>query len=163
MDIKREAAYHEAGHVVIAKLSMFHDVVSGIDLSKYGSGYADISLSKSKLIKAGKKPDASSQTEKVVTQDFAIVMTAGYAAEQIAAEKNPNIVPNRRCADPDYLLLHQSLKNAGLSKKTDVAEASVRALLLENWEYVERIASAAFDKGGLTFSELAELCVEEHD
>jgi len=37
MTKKLEAAYHEAGHVVVA----WPNVVSGIDLAQYGAGAAD--------------------------------------------------------------------------------------------------------------------------
>jgi hypothetical protein len=160
MAIKLEAAYHEAGHVVAAKRSKFHDVVGGINLEAYGSGQTDISLSKSKLQKAGKIPSSGSQRDKDVAQDFAVVMTAGFVAEEIAAEKNSKIVPNRQCADPDYSVLDGALVGAGLSRKTDRAEISARDLLLQDWDKVERIAALAFEKGGLTFTQLDELISE---
>ncbi|RBW56096.1 hypothetical protein DS906_13915 [Ruegeria sp. A3M17] len=160
MKIKLEAAYHEAGHIVAAKRSIFHDVVGGVDLEAYGAGGTHISLSKTKLRNAGKIQSPSSQHDKDVAKDLAVVLTAGFAAEQIAAQKNLALTPNRQCADPDYDFLDDVLQNAGLSRKTDRAELAAHTLLTQEWEKVERIAALAFEKGGLSSAQLDELINE---
>lgn len=160
MKIKLEAAYHEAGHVVAAKCSKFHDVVGGIDLEAYGAGRSNISLSKSKLQSAGKIPNPGIEYEKEVVQDLAVVLTAGHAAEKIAKQKNEALRPDRKCADPDYNLLDDFLQKSGLSRKTDRAENLAYELLSQEWDKVEKIAALSFEKGGLSFTQLSDLMDE---
>ena len=81
MTIKREAAFHEAGHAVTAHRSRFHALVGPINLRQYGAGGIFVSLSKSKLQTAGKPTDASSQKDKEVAIDLAIILSAGLVAQ----------------------------------------------------------------------------------
>ncbi|WP_085034893.1 hypothetical protein [Ensifer aridi] len=157
MTIKLEAAYHEAGHVVVALVSSYHNVVSGIDLYQYGAGAADVSVSGSKCKAAGKPADESIRKDKDVARGTATILMAGYQAEQIAASLNEDLKPNRRCADPDYELALQVLQEAGLAKKTDHAERDAKAILQANWPVIEKIAQAAFSKGSLSFTELYDI------
>lgn len=157
MTKKLEAAYHEAGHVVLAWLSAYHNVVAGIDLYAYGAGAAVVSVSKSKCRAVGKPEDESAGRDKDVAQTSVAILMGGYQAELIAAESNSAMKPNRSCADPDYVLAAQLLADAGLSKKTDRAAQAANAVLRDNWDMVEKIAKAAFAKGSLTFIELYDI------
>jgi hypothetical protein len=137
MPIERAAAYHEAAHAIVAHHSRFHALVGPINLASYGAGEIFISLSETKLKAAGKKtpPDAQKDTE--VAQDLARVLTAGYIAEQIAAENDSKIIPNAECAKPDHDFLRQQLSAARLSLKFDRAEEGVREFLTSKWEVME--------------------------
>lgn len=157
MSVKKEAAYHEAGHAVIAYKSKYHSIVSGLDIKNYGSGEMFIGLSKAKLNAAGKKPDESSATDRDVVKDLALVLTAGYVAEQLAAEKDNTLLPNRDCARDDHSYLVNALQDAGLSKKFDLAEGDVRLLLTADWPLVEKLADALFSKQSLDFDDVMAL------
>ncbi len=91
MTIKREAAYHEAGHAVLAERSKYHRFLGPIILSNYGSGAADISLSTGRLQSAGKITDKSAAKDKDVAKDFAVILVAGFVAEQLASEKDKTL------------------------------------------------------------------------
>jgi ATP-dependent Zn protease len=146
MSIQIEAAYHEASHAVLAHYSLYHALVGDINLLNYGAGQLDISLSKSKCIKNGKAPDASSITDKEVIKEFASILCAGLVGEIIASEKNPNVTPNSTCAIPDQTLAKQLLGNAGLSKKFDLHEQTARNIIEEKWDQVECLAQYLFKK-----------------
>jgi ATP-dependent Zn protease len=154
---KREAAYHEAGHAVAADKSRFHALVGPINLANYGAGAIDISLSKSKLRAAGKRPVADSQRDQDVARDFAKILTAGLVAEQIASEKDKTLKPHPECAVPDHQLLKQNLNAAGLSKKFDRFEAESRRVLESNWNTVEKLARYLMEKEHATVDEIREI------
>lgn len=116
MRIKREAAFHEAGHAVAAHRSSFHNIVGPIDLGAYGSGEIYVSLSKAKLQAKGKTVDASSSRDKEVAIDLAVILAAGLIAERLAEENGLGVTANPECATPDHELLRQQLAYAGLSK-----------------------------------------------
>ncbi|WP_323572083.1 MULTISPECIES: hypothetical protein [unclassified Rhizobium] len=141
------AAYH----------SKFYDVVSGIHLLNDGAGGFDLSLNGRKCREAGKADDATAQKDKEVTRDAVVILMAGYAAELIAKEKSSAITPHRPSADPDYSMAGTFLKGAGLSQKIDRAEQEARAILIENWATVERLATLAFEKKGLSWLEVSEV------
>ncbi|OVE86819.1 hypothetical protein B7W89_24720 [Agrobacterium tumefaciens] len=157
MTKKLEAAYHEAGHVTVAWVSPYHNVMAGIDLYSYGAGAAVVSVSKSKCKAVGKVEDETIKRDKDVAKASATIFMAGYQAELIAAETNSALRPNLTCADPDYKLTAQCLADAALSKKTDKAEQAANAILRSNWNVVEKIAQAVFEKGSLSVNELHEL------
>jgi ATP-dependent Zn protease len=159
MSIKKEAAYHEAGHVVVAAKSKYHNVVDGITLSAYGQGEASISLSKAKCLAECKTfVDAKSiGKDKDIAREAAIIFMAGYQAELLAAAANPMLTANRSTADPDYELAAEVLARAELYERTDCAEQAATEILLQNWELVEKIANAAYSQSSLSFDELHEI------
>lgn len=161
MTIKLEAAYHEAGHIVAAYHSKFFDVVSGIHLSNDGAGEFLLSLSRSKCKGAGKADDETAQKDKEVAHEAVVILMAGYTAELIAKEKSCVITPHRPSADPDYDLAATFLQSAGLSHKTDRAEKEARAILIENWAMVETLATLAFKRKGLSWTEVGEVLDHE--
>jgi ATP-dependent Zn protease len=144
MTIKKEAAFHEAGHAVVAFQSRFHAIVKSINLENYGAGEIFVSLSKSKLQKEGLPADPSSQTSKDVAADLAIVLSAGLVAERPASLRDAKLTANARCAIPDYDLARQQLHNAGLSEELTQYEEVAKQVLSSRWEMVEKLASILF-------------------
>jgi hypothetical protein len=144
MTIKREAAFHEAGHVLAAYRSKFHALVGPVNLQQYGAGEACISLSKKKLHAAGKHLAAVHQSDKDVATDIAVVLCAGLVSEQLAEEK-VGLKADPNAAIPDYDLMKQQLKNAGLSARFDRHESSARQLLEAEWTLVCCIADFLYE------------------
>lgn len=144
MTIKREAAYHEAAHAVLADLSKYHAIVGEINLLSYGAGELYISLSRSKCAAGGKPQDPSAQKDKEVGRDFAVILCAGLVGEQMAAERDVTLTPNPESAEPDHALAQQQLQIAGLSRKYDLYQAQARDLLGKHWNTVERLATYLF-------------------
>jgi hypothetical protein len=165
MAIKKEAAYHEAAHALIAHRSTFHNFLGPINLAEYGAGEAFVSLSNSKLASAGKpiSPDPAKDVD--VIRDLAEVLVAGYVVEQIAAEKDSSLKPNAECAKPDHDLLQQQLAAAGLSKKYDRFQTQAKASLEKEWPLVEKLAAFLLKKvtaSGLEVREFIEAAAK-HD
>ncbi len=140
MDIKKEAAFHEAGHAVMAYLATYHGLVAGIDLKDYGAGEIYVGLLKSKCVSAGVPATAETAKRPEVAIDLGRVLVAGLVAELIAAERDESLSPNPICARPDHDLMRQQLMNAGLSKKFDRLEVVTRRTLEENWSAVDELA-----------------------
>jgi hypothetical protein len=145
MTIQREAAFHEAGHAIAAHRSKFHALVGPINLQQYGAGQIFVSLSKSKLLAAGKSVAAKSQTDKEVATDLAVVLCAGLVSERLAEERS-GLKANPNCAIPDHNLMKQHLINAGLSTHFDRHEASARQLLDATWALVTSLANLLYEK-----------------
>jgi hypothetical protein len=100
------AAYHEAGHVVCAVASRYHNLVYPIRVEN-AYGEAPIALSRSK-VRAGGKPaevDAALADPEIAT-DAAIVFLAGFAAEvrycQTVVEQGGSAEPDRSLSNNDY-------------------------------------------------------------
>lgn len=148
MTITKVSAYHEAAHALIAHRSQFHKLIGRIDLRLYGSGETFISLSKSKLEAVGKSATTNSQKDKDVVKDLAVILVAGFVAEQIAAESDNAINPNIDCAVPDHELLRSKLAAAGLSKHFNYYEEQARAKLKAEWHLVEKVANFLYKHGG---------------
>lgn len=146
MTIKREAAFHEAGHAVAAYRSRFHNVVGEINLSAYGAGEIYVSLSKRKLTAEGKPADPSVQRDKEVAKDLAVVLAAGLVAERLAQERDGDLKANPMCAEPDYILMLEHLNAAGLSKKFNVHEEAAKAVLTGDWSLVNALATYLFSE-----------------
>ncbi|ELB2790462.1 hypothetical protein O4H51_05305 [Aeromonas hydrophila] len=144
MKIKREAAYHEAAHAVLASISKYHAIIGDINLLSYGAGEIYISLSRSKCATGGKPQDPSAQKDKEVARDFATVLCAGFVGEQIASERDSTLTPNPECAKKDHALIEQQLQIASLSKKYDLYQSQARELLEKHWDTVERVAMYLF-------------------
>ena len=154
MTIKREAAYHEAGHAVLAHLSKFHGLGGSINLGTYGAGIAPVCLSRSKLVNGGKNPDRTSRRDKEVAKDLAVILCAGLAAERIAAEMDPTLTSDEECAIPDHEFMRQELKAAGLARYFDRHEQIARELLIANWNQVSTVAERLFAATKLSLDEL---------
>lgn len=146
MTIKREAAFHEAGHAVAAHRSRFHNVVGQINLATYGAGEIYVSLSKQKLIAEGKPATPSAQLDKEVAKDLAVVLVAGLVAERLAQESDGDLKANPMCAEPDYHLMQQNLDAAGLSKKFNLHEEAAKIVLNSNWPLVDALAAYLFSE-----------------
>lgn len=145
MAIKREAAFHEAGHSVIAYSARFHRIVSAINLEDYGAGEVLVSLSQEKCVAEGLTPTQEIARNADVAKDLGLILVAGLVAEQIAAERDATLTPNPSCSAPDHELLRQILGNAGLSRKFDQLEAQARQILEANWPAVESLASYLYE------------------
>lgn len=148
MTIKKVAAYHEAGHVILAQLSRFHSAVNDIDLGEYGQGSAQISLSRHKLQLANLAADASSQRLPMVAVDLAVVLCGGYAAEELASQREPGITPDVSCSGPDFSLAIQQLATAG-AQQQDLVQycALAKEVLNMNWHYLHGLAGRLFELG----------------
>jgi len=152
--IKPEAAYHEAGHAIMAYLSKYHLLAGPIELADYGAGEAYIGLIPSKLTSAGIEADEAAQRNPDVAKDLGRVLVAGLMAERIAAEHDPALTPNPTCAQPDYAMLVQQLAAAGLSRKYDRLETEARATLEAHWDKVEALAGWLLGRGRAEFAEV---------
>lgn len=141
MTIKREAAFHEAGHSVIAYSARFHFIAGGINLEDYGAGEVHVGLSKTKCVAEGLTPTPETARNADVAKDLGRILVAGLVAEQIAAERDATLTPNPSCSEPDHELLRQILGSAGLSRKFDQLEAQAREMLEANWPAVEALAA----------------------
>ncbi|MDH5231603.1 MAG: hypothetical protein OEY38_16195 [Gammaproteobacteria bacterium] len=157
MAIKKEAAYHEASHAVVAHKSKFHSLVGDVNLEQYGAGEIFISLSKSKCTAAGKKAAPETQKDKEVAKELAVILCAGLMGEEIAAEKDSSLTPNEQCSVPDHELAVQQLKMAGLSSKYDFHQNSAREILNQEWETVERLTAYLFENHSADPSKMAEI------
>lgn len=145
MTIKREAAFHEAGHALAAHRSKFHNIIGSINLEDYGSGEIYVSLSKEKLQTQGKAPNISAERDKEVAADLAVVLAAGLVAEQVAEVREHGLTANIKCAVPDHKLLQLQLANAGLSKKFDIHQNTARQLLEAEWSLVVDLSNYLFE------------------
>jgi hypothetical protein len=154
-----EAAYHEAGHAIIASRSRFHRVVGAINLGRYGAGEIYISLSKGKCAAAGKAPD---QRDPEVATDLAIVLSAGLVAERIAQAHDATIEPNPECAQPDHELLRQQLMGAGLPTEFGHHEDEAQRLLESQWELLDYLAQFLF-RHRVVQPENIEVFIEQYD
>jgi len=147
MTIKREAAFHEAGHAVAAYRSRFHSIVGTIKLAEYGAGQADVSLSKKKLVASGKPANQAAQMDKEVAADLAVVYCAGLVAERIAERMELGLKANPKCAEPDHVSALQQLSAAGLSQKLDLHERAAERLLEKDWNLVAALAENLLASG----------------
>jgi hypothetical protein len=154
LDIKKEAAFHEAGHAVMAYLATYHGLVAGIDLQDYGSGEIYVGLLKSKCVSAGVPSTAETAKRPEVAMDLGRILVAGLVAEVIAAERDASLTPNPSCALPDHDLLRQQLMIAGLSRKFDRLEVATRTTLEENWSAVEELAEFLFSNKSADMSRI---------
>jgi GNAT superfamily N-acetyltransferase len=145
--IKREAAFHEAGHAIAACRSAFHWLAAGaIRLEEYGAGEAQVSLSKSKLRQAGKVPSAVAMRDPEVAKDLAVILVAGLVAEQVAQSMGQDVTANSSCAAPDHALIKQSLENAGVELNIQAYENTARHMLQSEWPLLLSLADLLFDR-----------------
>lgn len=149
MTIKREAAFHEAGHAVAAYRSRFHNIVGPINLAEYGAGEILVSLSEAKLAASGKPTDPSVQSDKEVAVDLAIVLCSGLVAERMAEKRNTGLKANPKCAEPDHIIAVQQLSGAGLSKKFDLHEQAAGKLLESEWDLISALADYLFENASV--------------
>ncbi|MCA1868492.1 hypothetical protein HW571_22715 [Agrobacterium genomosp. 3] len=158
MSVKLETAYHEAGHIVLAWFSKYHTIAGGIDLTKGSGQIPEIAVSKSKMSAAKKLPskDTASNDNDVV-REAAVIFTAGYQAELLAASINRSLAPDRGSADLDYQIVDAVLTNAGLQWDMRLAEAAADDLLRRHWVWVEKIAQRAFERRRLTVEDLIDI------
>ena len=157
MTIKREAAYHEAAHAVVANLSKYHIIHGGINLLNYGAGEFYAALSRSKCAARGKPQDPSAAKDKDVAKDFAILLCAGLVGEQIASEHDDTLAPDPECAEPDHALAQQQLQLAGLSEKYDIYQEQAREILKVHWNTVEKLAAYLLEHNSASPEEIASI------
>lgn len=142
-----EAAYHEAGHAVLARKSTYHEVVGEVSLGSYKSGVTAVSLSKRKLLRAGKPADSSACRDPDVAREIAAILCGGLVAEQIAKEKGRKLSPTLDPAASDHQFARDQLAGAGLDTELTPHQAQAGALLREHWDHVERLAVALLSTG----------------
>lgn len=138
----RSAAFHEAGHAVTAWNSKFHSI-SPCPVSVSDDGYGECFpiLSKMKLVAGGKTPVLGVENDKDVVRDLALVLVAGRMAEQVLSEVDEEVRFDPTASNHDYGMLADKLRSAGLSQKTDLAEAEVVELLRRKWQVVTALAN----------------------
>jgi len=141
VSIKREAAFHEAGHAVMAYFARFHGIVGSINLEDYGAGEIYVALLSSKCAAEGLAPVPEAARRPDVARDLGLILVSGLIAEQIAAENDEKVKPNLSCSEPDHALLKEALANSGLSRKFDQLEDQARSVLREHWQAVEVLAA----------------------
>lgn len=161
MKIKREAAFHEAGHAIAAYRSKFHSLSRSINLKLYGAGEIFVTLSKSKLQAAGKLAAAASQTDKEVATDLAVVLCAGLVSERLAEEVS-GLKADPDCAIPDHELMKQQLASAGLSKRFDHHEALAREVLNAEWSLVASLAEFLYENENTEAIDVIEF-IQQHE
>ena len=159
--IKREAAFHEAGHAVAAHRSKFHAIVGPINLAGYGSGEVYISLSKRKLQANGKVASAAARSDKDVAADLAVVLAAGLVSERLAAAREPGLTPMPVCAVPDHELLRQELRGAGLPQELTSYEDTATQVLESEWRLVHDLAGYLFQHVSVDPDDILEF-IEGH-
>jgi hypothetical protein len=156
MLVSKEAAYHEAGHAVSAYLSPFHGIADGkVNIGSFGSGAADIRLSKKKVQAAGKTLSPAVALDPKVAASMATVLAAGFAAEQIAASLDNTITPNPVCSGPDYVELTNHTQAAGISSDVSIYHAQATSLLQKEWAQVERLAEILYRRGSVDGVDIA--------
>jgi hypothetical protein len=135
------AAYHGVGHIVAAFFSRYYRLAPGtISLGAYGSGAADVALSRKKLTTAEKILDPSAEQDPEVAASLAIVYAAGLAAERIAERKHSTLRANPAAARPDHLALVATAAAARIPARGDPYEQEAAALLEREWDVVEALA-----------------------
>ena len=161
MTIKLEAAFHEAGHAVVAYRSRFHNIVGPINLAEYGSGEIYVSLSRVKLQAQGKASEASAEKDKEVAVDLAVVLSAGLVAERLAEVRGQGTTANPECSAPDHEMLQQQLVGAGLSKKFDRHEGTAKQLLESEWPLVAALSAYLFERISVEAEDVT-VFIEQH-
>jgi len=161
MPIKREAAFHEAGHAVVAFRSRFHNIAGPISLEQYGAGESLISLSKSKLRAEGLPVDETSVKLPEVVEDLAVILCAGLIAEQLASKFDASLKANPSAAIPDHDLVREQLSRAGLSKNLDRHEEAARDILSHEWALVDSLANYLYSKMSLDPSDVIAFLEKE--
>lgn len=143
-----EAAYHEAGHAVAAYLSLFHGVgIGAISLGAFGSGAADVRLSRKKVQAAGKAADATIERDPDVAVSLCTVLAAGFAAELVAASKGVDLEPNPSCSAPDRAWLVAQASAADIPADVAAYEMQAKVLLEREWPQVEKLARRLMQQG----------------
>ena len=158
MTIKLEAAYHEAGHAIMAFLSKYHSLVWEINLAEYGAGSASIALSRSKLIAESLAEDVENARVPEIVKDLVLILVSGLVSEQIAAGLAKSLAPNKFCAEPDHKLAVQQLKNARppLPNKLDRFECEARETLITHWAVVDALAKKLFASHSMCVTDVNE-------
>jgi hypothetical protein len=156
------AAFHEAGHCVLAHVSQFHGVAPGpITLGSYGSGAAHVMLRKSALALAGMPVEESSTAHPDVASDLAVVLVAGLAAERIAQSKYSWLAADVQSADPDYRKARADLARAGVATNLAIFEELATQKLARHWQAVERIAETLAQKNTIEGLDVVDILAEE--
>ena len=162
MAIKREAAFHEAGHAIAAYRSRFHNIGGSINLQDGGAGEVNVALSKRKLQANGKPVDRlAAQLDKEIIIELAVVLSAGLVAERLAQEHVVGIKANPSSALHDHDFMRQSLAIAGLSKRFDRHEDAAKQILASQWDLVCSLATYLFEKQSVDSASVIAF-IEQH-
>jgi ATP-dependent Zn protease len=162
MAIKREAAFHEAGHAIAAYRSRFHNIGGSINLQDGGAGEVNVALSKSKLQANGKPVDRlAAQLDKEIIIDLAVVLSAGLVAERLAQEHGDGMAANPSSALHDHRFMRQSLAIAGLSKHFDRHEDAAKQILESQWDLVCSLAEYLFENESIRSADVMAF-IEQH-
>ena len=135
-----EAAYHEAGHAVLAHLSDYHFVSGPVSVASFGGGLTDISPSKKRLKQAGKDP-ASYDSDPEVAQEMAGILAAGLAAKHIAAAFHYDLSPNPTLSKPDHQLIAKITAAAGITSDITPYQYEAAGVLCVYWKVVATLAN----------------------
>lgn len=145
------AAYHEAGHVVCAVASRYHNLV--LPISVEGAfGEAPIALSKSKA-KAGGKPTevAAALADPDIAVDAAVVFLAGFAAEvrycRTMEDAGGTAEPDRALSENDYEAVAFVLGCADVGTPLPALEAAAAERVGELWPVVRDFAEELHRRG----------------
>jgi hypothetical protein len=157
MTIKREAAFHEAGHSIVAWRSTYHSLAPGvIRLERYGAGEARVSLSRRKLESGGKVVSPTIMNDPDVVKDLAVILAAGLVAEEVAQGMGEHITANPSCAAPDHAFMKQNLAAGGLQMDIQIYESAARQILQREWSLLHDLANLLFNSGSLEAVDVAE-------
>jgi hypothetical protein len=146
------AAYHEAGHVVCAVASRYHNLVMPITVEN-AYGEAPISLSKSK-VRAGGKPTEveASLADPEIATDAAIVFLAGFAAEvrycQIVVDGGGKAKPDRSLSNNDYEAVAFVLGKANVKTPLAELEAAAAEHVAQLWPIITDFAEELHRRRG---------------
>lgn len=134
----KAAAYHEAGHAVVAVRSRYHSIIGNISADNYGAGAAYVTISKSKCRAAGKFP---SEADPDIVRDFAVILKAGLAAEKMAAHMvDPSIIADALASKEDDALLLRQARKAGVDLALNDILAEAEKVLAQHWAEVRKLA-----------------------
>jgi hypothetical protein len=157
--LDKSAAYHEAGHAVIAVASRFHCVYRDISV-RTAYREAPFSVSKRKLIAAGKSRElAQMLADPEIAAESAMVFLGGGAAAEKYCGKNcgaKRAATTDALAKNDYEMTKTVLKDANI--KTPLAALAPQAAekVAELWPVITAFAEELFERKTIDCSEATE-------
>lgn len=151
---KREAAFHEAGHLILGYRSNYHMPRGQVHVKDSGGGVAPISLSRERLRNAGKS-DATDRDEQV-SREAAKIFCGGLVAENIAALRDGTIKPDEWCSDIDHRMAMNTLVGAGLPTDLEPYRTAAKAELEQRWPQVRDLADFLYWKGSTDTADIEE-------
>jgi hypothetical protein len=154
---KLAAAFHHAGHAVAAHLSKYHIVATPLRLDVYGTGEVVAALSRRKLAAAEKIASAAARADPDVAGSIAVILCAGLASEEIAAQMAVPLTPDPRRSVGDFEVADAELAHAGIAGGPQAYKDAATTLLTQHWRDVEKVAEHLLSTGKLAPETIAQL------